>query len=321
MNLFSIVIVNFNSKDMIQSCLDSISKDSSQLSPEVIIIDNNSRDDSVPYLKKNYPQIKLIENKTNCGFGKACNQGIKLSGGKFIILLNNDCEIFSNTLTELKKAIEKYSQENRVGVIGGKILNQDGTLQYSYGKFPTLISTILDLFKPSEQRKVQVSGYDVEKKVDWVTGAFMIIKRELVEDIGYFDENYFMYYEETDLCYRAKKRDWQVIYDPAPQVIHKTPHAAKKDNIPLYIQAEIRKSHLYFFRKNRSFISFMFISIASLKLLTLKWCVYLFKDLGRRKEIEKLISVVWLTFLRLIADRNYPLSNIKTVSITQSIDV
>lgn len=316
MDLFSIIIVNYNSRELLCQCLNSISINSDQIASEVIVIDNNSQDDSVAYLHKYYPEIKLIENNKDVGFGKACNQGIKIARGRYIILLNDDCEIFTNTLSMLKQLTERLIPEDRIGIIGGKILNSDRTLQFSYGKFPTVFSTILDMFKPPEQRKVQVSGYDIPHYVDWVTGAFMIINRDIFAEIDYFDKNYFMYYEETDLCFQAKAKGWQILYDPAPQIMHKTPHSTKKENTPLFIQAEIRKSHLYFFRKNRSFSSFVIISIASLKLLLLKWCINLFKDTTRRKETEKLLSVVWITFLKLASNKKYSLDKIASVSKT-----
>jgi len=300
MHDFSIIIVNYNTKNLLNQCLNSILSNPGTAAVEIIVVDNKSEDDSVSFIREFYPSVILIENNKNLGFGKACNQGIKISKGKYIILLNSDCEVFEHTLAATQNILEKIETSVSVGIIGGKILNPDGTLQYSYGKFPNVISTILDMFKPPKRRKVQTSGYNSPHYVDWVTGAFMIIDRELFAEIGTFDENYFMYYEETDLCFRAKAQGWKVLFDPTPRVIHKTPHTFKKENTPLFIQAEIRKSHLYFFRKNRSLFSFMIISIASLKLLVFKWLVYLFIDSGRRKEIEKLISVVWITFIKLV---------------------
>lgn len=299
MDLFSIIIVNYNSRELLSRCLNSISINSNQVTSEVIVIDNNSQDDSVSYLHKSYPGIRLIENNKNVGFGKACNQGIKIARGKYIILLNSDCEIFTNTLSQLKHLTEGLIPKDRIGIIGGKLLNPDGTLQFSYGRFPTVFSTILDLFKPPERRKVQVSGYDIPHYVDWVTGAFMIINRNIFTEIGYFDENYFMYYEETDLCFRAKARGWQILYDPLSQVMHKTPHSTKKENIPLFIQTEIRKSHLYFFRKNRSYLSYFIIFLASFSLLVLKWCRFVFQNAEKRKQTSALISVIWSTFKKL----------------------
>lgn len=302
MYYLSIIIVNYNTKDFLGRCLESIINNSGDANCEIIVVDNNSSDNSVSLVRKSFPTVKLIENENNLGFGKACNQGIKASKGNYIILLNSDCEVLKNTLPDIGQMIKNFDRSKRIGIIGGKILNPDGTIQYSYGKFPTVYSTILDGFKPPERRKVQISGYETAHNVDWVTGAFMIINRELFNDIGYFDEKYFMYYEETDLCFRAKAHDWQIKYDPSPQVIHKTPHASKKENIPFFIQVEIRNSHLYFFRKNRSYLSFLFISIASMKLLALKWCIYLFRNVKKRRETSHLISTVWNTFKELGAD-------------------
>lgn len=296
---FSIIIVNYNTKELLYQCLQSLKKSIKNTHTEIIVIDNNSSDNSVPFVRKLFPEIILIENDKNLGFGKACNQGINISRGKYIILLNSDCEVFKNTLSTIKKIISNFSRSDRIGIIGGKILNPDGTLQFSYGKFPTVFSNILDLFKPPPHRKVQTSGYDSPHYIDWVTGAFMMINRKLFTDIGYFDENYFMYYEETDICFRAKAQGWQILYDPSPQVIHKIPHSTKKDNIPLFIQAEIRKSHLYFFRKNRSYLSYFTIFLASFILLVLKWCRYVFQNTQKRKQTAALISVIWITFKKL----------------------
>jgi GT2 family glycosyltransferase len=196
---------------------------------------------------------------------------MRASQGKFVFLLNSDTELLPDMLIQIRKCILYTKYDSSIGIFGFRLNNPDGTLQYSFGKFPSLISTVLDFFKVPHKRKVQVNGYQHEHEVDWVTGACMMIDRRTIDDIGYFDENYFMYYEETDYCLRAIQQGWKILFQPAVTVLHKNPHALKKESVPLKIATEIRLSHLYFFRKNRSYVSFVLLFYATMFILYIKY--------------------------------------------------
>ena len=295
----SFIIVNYNSIQLLVNLVESIRKTMDVVQSEILVIDNNSEDDSVQVIHKRFPEILLIQNQKNMGFGYACNQGIKASTGKYLFLLNSDTELLQDTLVNLRKYIIDSDNYKNVGIFGFRLLNPDGSLQYSMGRFPTLLSIIIDMFKPPVKRRVLSTGYDRIRHVDWVTGACMLINRKTIEDIGLFDENFFMYYEETDFCLRAKKAGWDVLFNPSITVIHKHPHALKKDTTPLRIRIEIRRSHLYYFRKNRTYISFVLLFAATMIILYLKAIKLRMIHSPEFNESNKLIRAVIDHFYKL----------------------
>jgi GT2 family glycosyltransferase len=302
----SIIIVNFNTRDLIKSCLDSIATARAGCTLEIIVIDNASTDSSVELLRRFYPDVILITNNDNLGFSKACNQGICISRGRSILLLNSDTELLSDTLKNLDPHWFGKQPHDRIGIVGCKILNADGTLQYSFGHFPSLLSTVLDMFRSAGKRKYLLTGYDRRREVDWVTGAFFLIRRDTIDEIGLLDERFFMYYEEVDWCLRAKQRGWKVLYDPAAAIIHKTPLASRKKSMNDKIAVEVRRSHLYYFWKNRPYAEFIILSIATLFLISLiwmRWTVALFSGRESRTKNREwsrmLLAAAWRTFREL----------------------
>lgn len=310
---FSIIIVNYNTRDLLKACLDSIYGSKGNAVYEIIVSDNNSSDGSIEMLRNDFNDVVVIENEDNLGFAKACNRGIRVSRGKFIILLNSDTEVFPDTLDKVKNYFYDERNDRRAGILGCRILNSDGSLQYSAGRFPTLWSTVLDMFRPYHKRKYLLTGYDAVREVDWITGAFLAIDRDVINDIGELDEHYFMYYEEVDWCLRAKKRGWKVVYSPLPSITHKSPMAAKKDSLSLKVLAETRRSHLYYYRKNHSYLSFLSLTLAtmiSLSFMLLKLHLTLDEDkeiqTERQSNIKSVLLVVWQTFLDLNKQRITP---------------
>lgn len=241
----SIVIVSFNTKKLLTECLDSVVAETSEVDYEVIVVDNASSDGSQQAAKAYKKKVKkggkrgglrrfrVIENKQNVGFAKANNQGIKKSEGRYILLLNSDTKLTSDVLSEMVSWMDKH---DKAGVSSCALLNTDGSLQGTGGYFPTLIRvfswmTIQDipfvdyLIKPFHPMKSKsfskgVKFYKEKKQLDWVTGAFFLVKKEVVEKVGVFDEDYFMYVEEVDYCYRIKKAGWQIWYLPQWNILH-----------------------------------------------------------------------------------------------------
>jgi GT2 family glycosyltransferase len=302
----SVVIVNYNTRDLLEACLTSIYRNQTGTTVEVIIVDNNSSDGSVPMVQSYFKSVRVIVNNENLGFAAACNLGIRIARGKYILLLNSDTEILSDTLFLLQRFLDTIHPDLKIGIIGCKICNSDGTLQYSAGKFPSILSTIVDMFKPRHKRKYNLNGYDESHEVDWITGAFMVIDRRLIHDVGLMDERYFMYYEEVDYCLKAKSMGWKVFYWPSVSIIHKNPHAYKQHEVSEKVMTEIRRSHLYYFRKNHNYFSFLFLSFATLTFLLVKFCYFqtvsYFKKEPRRsqrKEIGTVLVAVWNAFWEL----------------------
>lgn len=272
----SIVIVSFNSKEYLKNCIDSLIKYPPNLSKgeyEIIIIDNNSTDGSVKLIEDNYLNygfIKLIKNNSNKGFAYASNQGIKESNSKYILLLNSDTEVFEGTINGLinfmenpgdylisKESNNSFSNNNgkKIGIVGPKIINSDGSIQLSCRRFPSILNAaahnILSVISPNNKFSRYYKLADIDKnfpfKVDWISGSAMFILREALNKIGLFDENYFMYVEDVDLCYRMWQSGYKVYYYPGVSVLHHIGKSGKEN--PVKSQIMMQKSALYFYIK------------------------------------------------------------------------
>lgn len=215
----SIVIVNYNTGKFIVKCLDFIRRNPPHGSFEIFVVDNNSKDYSVEILKKHYPEVKLIENSSNFGFSYANNQAIVRSRGRYILVLNPDTVVTKGAIDVMIDFMDKNSD---VGVGGAKLLNFDGSIQYSCRRFPTVFyvffgrQSVFTKFLPynkiSREYLMMDEDYSKNIETDWVFGASMILRREALEEVGIFDEDYFIFVEDTDLCYRMRKKGWKVCY-------------------------------------------------------------------------------------------------------------
>ncbi len=234
----SIAIVNYNTKIITNNCIKSILKNSKGLNYEIIIIDNASVDGSYDFLVKkykNYKNIRIIKSKKNLGFAKANNKAAKIAKGRYLLFLNSDTIIENNIFG---KIIDWMDKNNDVGIITCALKNNDGTLQGSGGFFPTLFRVfcwmffvedipLLDLyikpFHPVHKKSFFYKGlsqFNKEREQDWVTGAFLLTRKGIFDKVNGFDEDYFMYTEEVDYCYRVKKMGLRVFYLPKWKIIH-----------------------------------------------------------------------------------------------------
>jgi GT2 family glycosyltransferase len=247
----SIILVTYNSEKYILNCLNSLAKAIQNIEHEIFVIDNQSMDKTKMLIKECGHAVVLIENNQNIGFPKALNIGLSKSSGEFILLINPDTIINSDSLLPL---IDFMRNNPKIGICGVRLENTDGSLQYSKGSFPTLSSTLFRMFLPRLMRKYHLWGYNKGGECDWVTGAFMLTRKCITEELGGLDETYFVYYEDVDYCLQAQKRGWLTYYFPEITVCHLNPHAISKRS--LAIENEIRKSRLYFFKKNRSMLSY-----------------------------------------------------------------
>jgi hypothetical protein len=219
----SIVIVNFNTKDLLAQCLDSLYSTVRKYEFEIIVVDNNSYDDSVNMIKNKYPEVYLIENKKNVGFACANNQGMQVGKGDYFLLLNPDTIVCEDTID---KIVDFMESNPKIGVMGPKVLNKDGTIQpTSCGNFPTLLRVFLWQVGLRVNIKYITSNPwylspTQTKEVDWVSGVCMLIRKKILEEIGFLDESFFSYFEDTDFCYRARKKGWDVYYFDEAKIIH-----------------------------------------------------------------------------------------------------
>jgi GT2 family glycosyltransferase len=266
----SVIIVSFNTKELLRQCLDSIFKHTRGIDFEVIVVDNASEDGSREYLKTQNLKLKTttqklkpILNNLNLGFAKANNQGIKLSRGKYILLLNSDTELKENSL---KKMVDWMEENQSVGISSCQLVYQDGRLQGTGGYFPNLlrifnwmffiddlpvIKEIFQSFHPHEPKTSWLSSSYFQKKrfQDWVSGAFFLMRKKVIDQIGLLDEEFFMYVEEVEFCYRAKQASWQVAYVP----ITKITHFARKSGSQAHALLGEYRGVIKFYKKHQPF--------------------------------------------------------------------
>jgi N-acetylglucosaminyl-diphospho-decaprenol L-rhamnosyltransferase len=247
----SIIIVNWNTCDMLAKCLDSVFQTVRASAYEIIVVDNNSTDGSVDMVRAQFPSVRLIENQQNVGFTRANNQALAASCGRYVLLLNSDTEVQSSALDAVVCFMDVHSM---AGAAGAHLLNPDGTFQASHTEFPTLWREFLMLsglgrafLRPSYPSY----GPEVEKgpqRVDYAEGACLLVRREAVEQVGGLDEDFFMYAEEVDWCYRMKQAGWEVWYLPQVRVIHHGGGSSRQRKA--HMEAELYRSRVRFFHKH-----------------------------------------------------------------------
>ncbi len=232
----TVSIVNWNTAHELQECLDSIISQQG-IDFDITVVDNASSDNSVDMLTTTYfGKLTLIANSANIGFGKAHNQALRQSNSRYFMIINPDSKFTDpNTLSRI---IEYMDSNKEIGMLGPKILNTDGSLQYSARRFPSMIAgmfrnTWLDKLFPSNKfvKSYLMSDWSHEEisNVDWLSGAALVVRREMVNKIGMLDERFFMYCEDIDWCKRAHDAGWKVVYYPLVSVLHRIGAASDKD--------------------------------------------------------------------------------------------
>lgn len=260
--MVSIIILTYNGLSLTRQLLNSLKTNINIKNNEVIIVDNASTDNTVAELKKEYDWIQVIENKVNIGFGPANNLGAELARGDILLFLNNDVIVENDFITPV---VQKLSNDT-IGALGPKILNPDHTFQLSAGSFPSVSNEMIDKFVYKYYRRMGWLRKNVENKfrkeklVDWITGACLFIKRKLFNEIGGFDERYFMYFEDKDLCKRIRDIGYDVLYFPGVEIVHLL---GQSSNIA---QAEklrriYTESQSYYYLKHRSKIEYYILKL------------------------------------------------------------
>ena len=219
------VVINRNTRDLLIECLESLADQDIAGGISVWVVDNGSSDGSPAEVLRHFSEANLIWNDRNAGYAKACNQGIKNSIEPYIIIMNSDTVLSPGTASTLVAFLE---QNPEVGVAAPRILNPDGSIQYSVRDFPGLKTAFMHAFAGlirsdnpySASYKKTAWDHDSKAEVDWVSGACMALRRKAVEEVGGFDEGYFMYVEDVDLCWRMREAGWRVVYLPGGDVLH-----------------------------------------------------------------------------------------------------
>ncbi len=227
MNKLTVVLVNYNSKDYLESCLDSLYHETKVSGYQVVVVDNASEDRDFSPLEKKYPQLHFLLNCNNLGFATAVNQGVRRHPAQFYLLLNPDSRILNGAVD---KTLKFLTLRPEVAVVGCRVNNPDGSLQLACRRsIPRPSIALYRLLKlsflfPTSERfsRYNLSFMDSTQphEVEAVSGSFLMFRNQLLEDIGYLDENFFLYGEDLDFCYRALLKGWKIFYYPKAQIVH-----------------------------------------------------------------------------------------------------
>ncbi|MCL5675831.1 MAG: glycosyltransferase family 2 protein [Patescibacteria group bacterium] len=282
----SIILLSFNTRQLLDECLASIYDNTKNISFEVIVVDNASVDQSREMIKRKYPEVLMIANRTNLGYSAGNNLGIKKAQGRYLLFLNSDTQTVGNAL---KVMVEFSDNHPEFGILGPKIVNPDKTPQRSIGSFyslPRVVLAMLGLERLGFGRKTQ----EEIGQVDWVCGAAIMVKREVFNKIGLWDENLFMYMEEVELCYRAKKNSITTAFLPEAVIVHKERGSSKEGKKGAVIN--IYKGLLYFYKLYRPVREYNFLRfVLKTKALILENTgritgnTYLYKTYGQALEL------------------------------------
>jgi GT2 family glycosyltransferase len=257
----SILIVNWNTREVLRDCLRTVYEQTKNVPFEVIVVDNASEDGSVDMVKTAFPQVVLLANATNRGFAAANNQGIEAAKGRYVLLLNSDTLVLDGAIDKMVGFAEEHAQ---AAAVACRVLNPDRTWQPTCFLFPSALNLLIGALYLNKifprnrffgrERMTWWDGQDT-RAVDVVTGCFILVRREIVDKVGVLDESYFMYGEEADWCYRFQKAGWKVLYTPIAQIVHLGGASSARAKGPMCLQ--LRASILLFLRKHRSRASYV----------------------------------------------------------------
>ncbi|MFH0793281.1 MAG: glycosyltransferase family 2 protein [bacterium] len=257
----SIVVINLNGKSLLDACLASIKSSVHRISYEVLVVDNGSRDGSPAMVKAKHPWVRLLVNRVNVGFTRANNQGLSRAKGRYALILNNDTVIRPQAFD---RAVEFMDRETNVGAMGLKLLNPDGSIQYSCRRFPSFKTALFNRYSLltrlfpnnvwSREYLMSDFGHKELRDVDWVSGACLMVRREVMEKIGLLDERFFIYNEDVDWCMRIHQAGWRVVFFPDSEVVHFIGQDTNK--IP-FQSIYTRHRSMYLFYKKHYRINFL----------------------------------------------------------------
>ncbi|MBK7317616.1 glycosyltransferase family 2 protein [Candidatus Villigracilis affinis] len=287
----SICITNYNAKDFLRDCLRSIYGTTDTLTFEIIVVDNFSGDGGPEMIRAEFPDVKLLTNEGNTGFTRPYNQAMRLAQGRHVVILNPDTVIFPNAFAELVGFLDSHPE---VGIVSPKVLNRDGTLQKQCRRSEArpwdaicYFSGLSRLF-PNDKR---FAGYlmtylpeDLTHEAEAVSGSCMVVRREVVEQIGYFDEDFFAYQEDTDYCRRTRLAGWKIFYVPTAQITHYGGEGGSKVQ-PYRTIIEWHRSYYLYFRKHFAKDYFFLFNFLYYLMMLTKLGYALLTNLFRRKKV------------------------------------
>jgi GT2 family glycosyltransferase len=292
----SIIIVNWNTRDLLHNCIESINKTINGISYEIIVVDNASEDGSVAMLRDMHPQVRLIQNAENRGFGAANNQAMHVMSGRYALLLNSDTVLKDNAVSELFVFMEAHSD---TAMACGQLLNADGSKQNSIAGFPTLLTllTNMPLLESLFPKRYPSKRYHYRQpiEIDSGIGACLLVRKKAIDEVGMFDERYFFFFEETDWAHQMKKAGWKIFHVPTAFIYHLQGQSIGRD---VRSRIEFYRSRYQFFRKWKSRPYFILVSAVIVIRLFINWLLTsaaMIVTLGMQKEMRD----KWVVYSRL----------------------
>lgn len=247
----SVIIVNYNTRDLLYNCLRSLFEQTKDITFEVIVVDNASSDDSVTMVRNNYPSVKLLVLESNVGFGNANNKALKMAKGDYVFLLNSDTIILNNILMYFLVYYDQ-NKSQRIGALGTYLLNDKGLLNTSSGYFPSIRNELKYVASHFFTRKDKTTHGEKSKLVDYIIGADLFMNKKVLDEIGYFDPRFFMYYEETDLQKRMVDKGLCRVLIPGPLIIHLDGGSFEQRGLSFHRLCLSQKSLNYYLDKHYS---------------------------------------------------------------------
>ncbi len=255
---FIIVIVSWNTKALLRSCLASVFRELETLSEraEVFVVDNNSADGSAEMVRQEFPEVQLIANQKNLGFGAANNQVLLHQESPFYLILNPDAEVLPGAFSKLLSFIKDHPQ---AGIVAPQLLNTDLTIQRSCRSFPTIAGMTATLLGLKKASNYLMLGFDHQqaRQVDQPEGACLLVRGEIIKKLGAFDERFFMLFEEVDWCYRIKQAGYEIWFYPEAKVIHHYGQAIKQVKARMIYHSH-RGFYRYITKHSKSSLLFLF---------------------------------------------------------------
>ncbi|MGR3218328.1 MAG: glycosyltransferase family 2 protein [Candidatus Anammoxibacter sp.] len=253
------IIVTWNARDLLLDCLDSLFKQVALIDYEVLVVDNGSKDGTVEAVKQKFDSVRIIANKENVGFAAGNNQGFKEMSSRYAVLLNSDTIVLGGTFEKLVKFLDEHQD---VAVVGPQLINKDGSKQNCFHNYPSLVTEVigLGLLKsffpvkyPSKRR-----NYEEPLETDSILGACLMVRKEVIEQVGYMDDGYFFFLEETDWCFRMRNAGWKIYHIPDVKIVHLHGESTKK-KLPVATWIEYYRSNYRFFKKNLGLLSLIVV--------------------------------------------------------------
>ena len=293
----SIIIVNWNTRDLLHNCLESVYRTIGDIRHEIIVVDNASQDGSVAMLRDEYPQVRIIQNEENRGFGAANNQAMRAMAGRYALLLNSDTVLTESAVYELFSFMENHPN---AAMACGQLLNADGSKQNSIAGFPTLLTllTNMPLLEYLFPKRYPSKRYHYREpiEVDSGIGACLLVRKKAIDEVGMFDERYFFFFEETDWAHQMKQAGWKNFHVPTAFIYHLQGQSIGRD---IRSRIEFYRSRYQYFRKWKSRSCFILVSAVIVIRLSVNWLltsVAAVFTLGMQKEIRD----KWIVYSRLL---------------------